>query len=213
MEPFPYAGIKPSLRFGNVDTPLPWIKAFRRPGPRAILLDGKRNTVSTIHVILEIGTAAPQGIEIRVSERIWWCFFTSEATSVNISWNFRTFGFCIWPWICKISCQNKFPGHGGPTNTTNESPSTNWRSEIKIYRADLAQFTQTWPRCPKIRFAFFMLRRPWPRGVLLTRTRRSISTRQFASRNLSFDSKCTAGGQPPTWLPPGRLVERLLNKH
>ena len=132
---------------------------LRRPGPRAILLDGKRNTVSTSHVILEMATAAPQGIEIRVSERIWSFFLTWGATSVNISWNFRNFGFCIWPWSCKISSQNDFPGHRGPTNTTSEYLSTNWRAEIKIYRADLAQFTKTWPRCLKIRLAFFMLRR------------------------------------------------------
>ena len=149
---------------------------LRRPGPRRILFDGKRNTVSTSHVILEMATAAPQGIEIRVSERIWSFFFTWEATSVNISWNFRNFGFCIWPCSCKISSQNNFPGHRGPTNTTSEYLSTNWRAEIKIYRADLAQFTKTSSKCPKIRLAFFWLRRPGPRAVLLRRTRKTVST-------------------------------------
>ena len=103
-------------------------------------------------------------------------FFAWKASSVNISWNFQNFGFCIWPWSRKISSQNNFPGHNGPTNTTNEYLSTNWRAEIKIYRADLAQFTKTWRRCPKIRLAFFMLRHPGPRGILLDGKRNTVST-------------------------------------
>ena len=120
--------------------------------------------------------AAPQGIEIRVSERICVFFGTWRATSVNISWNFRKFEFCLRPWSCKISYQNNFPGHNGPINTTSEYLSTNWRAEIKIYRADLAQFTKTSSKCPKIRLAFFWLWPPRPRGALLDGKRNTVST-------------------------------------
>ena len=42
--------------------------------------------------------------------------------------NFRNFGFCIWPWICKISCQNKFPGRGSqPIPPTNAPQQTDGR--------------------------------------------------------------------------------------
>ena len=47
-----------------------------RPRPRKVLLAGKHNTVSTSHVSMEMTTATPQGIEIRVNERIWSFFST-----------------------------------------------------------------------------------------------------------------------------------------
>ena len=142
---------------------------FRHPRPRTELLRRTRKTVSTNHIQLEMNRTAPQRIEIRVNEQIWSCFFTLQATNINISWNFRDFWFCVWPWACKISCQNNFTGHNGPINATSEL-STNWRAEIKIYRAYLTQFTKTWPTCPKIRLAIFMLRRPRPGTVLPRRT-------------------------------------------
>ena len=53
-------------------------------------------------------TATPQDIEIRVNERIWSFFFTSEATDVNVSWNLQNFEFYLWPCPCEISPQTIF---------------------------------------------------------------------------------------------------------
>ena len=79
-----------------------------RPRSRGDLLAGNHNTVSTSHVQLEITKAAPQNIEIRISERIWWFFVTWEATSINISWKFRKFEFHHRPWGAQIFCQEFF---------------------------------------------------------------------------------------------------------
>ena len=84
----------------NAGKPGKHFHGFDVPRPRTISFHGKRNTVYTTHVHLEMTMAAPRGIEIRANERIWSFSSTSEATTVNISWNFE---FYIWPCPRKIS--------------------------------------------------------------------------------------------------------------
>ena len=146
------------------------------PPPKKILLDGKRNTVSTNYVVFEITITAPQRMEIRVIERMWYLFCTWGATSVKISWNFRNFGFRIWHWIHKISSQKYVPGHNGPTNTISKYFSSDRRAEIKIISGRSCAIYKNITKMPETPAQVFVIRRPPPRRVLFDGKRNTVST-------------------------------------